>query len=106
MSIVVDVHEWQKASFATHTQLVGLALPEDALTQQVIEGLSESGRLKIIQHRKGLQLETASHVGRITIGDLQITIRPKIKLLPLLRLMQYAYGLRQLDLFSAVTFDT
>jgi len=106
MSIAVDVHEWQKASFATHTQLVGLALPEDDLTQQVIEELSESGHLKIIQHRKGLQLETASHVGRITIGDLQITIRPKIKLLPLLRLMQYAYGLRQLDLFSAVTFDT
>ena len=106
MSIALDIHEWQKVSFATHTQLVGLALPEDDRTQQVIEELSESGRLKIIQYRKGLQLETASHVGRIAIGDLQITIHPKIKLLPLLRLMQYAYGLRQLDLFSAVTFDT
>jgi len=105
MSISINLREWQKLSFATSEQLLGVTLPEDTLTQRIIQELSDSGRLGIIQHRRGLQLETSSYVGRITLGDVQITIRPKIDIAPLLRLLQYAYGLRRLNLFSTVTFD-
>jgi 5-methylcytosine-specific restriction enzyme subunit McrC len=105
MTICIDLQEWQKASFKTDQQLAGLVLPEDAATQQVIQRLSDDGKLTIIQHYRGISLETSSYVGRITLGDVQITIRPKIAALPLLQLVQYAYGLRHLNIFSAVDFD-
>ena len=106
MNISIDLHEWQKASFTTHEQLAGLVLPEDAATQQVIQRLSDDGKLTIIQHYRGVSLDTSSYVGRIMLGDVQITIRPKIEAMPLLQLVQYAYGLRQLKIFSSVNFDT
>jgi 5-methylcytosine-specific restriction enzyme subunit McrC len=106
MTICIDLQEWQKASFKTNQQLAGLVLPEDAATQQVIQHLSDDRKLAIIQHYRGISLEASSYVGRIMLGDVQITIRPKIAALPLLQLVQYAYGLRQLNIFSAVDFDT
>src|SRR5258708_10908066 len=105
MSISIDLREWQNASSSTHEQLANALLPEDNATQKLIDTLAQSGKLTIMQLRKGIALETASHVGRIAVGDLHITIRPKIQMLHLLHLLQYTYGLRQLDLFSAVAFD-
>ncbi|GHO96486.1 hypothetical protein KSF_065340 [Reticulibacter mediterranei] len=105
MSVSIEMQEWQTAAPATHSHLANLALPEDNAMQQLIEQLSTSGQLKIIEKRQGLVLETSSYVGRITLGDVQVTIRPKIQMMPLLRLMQYAYGLRQLDLSATATFD-
>src|SRR5690242_13346864 len=104
MSIAITMQEWQTATPATHPQLSNVFLPDDSATQQMIEQLSTSGQLKTIEKRHGLTIETTSYVGRIILGDVQITIRPKIQMMPLLRLMQYAYGLRQLDLSASVPF--
>lgn len=41
-----------------------------------------------------------SFVGRIRVGDLLVVIEPKINKLPLMRLLRYAYGLRDLRLFN------
>jgi 5-methylcytosine-specific restriction enzyme subunit McrC len=90
----------------THTQLAGVQLPQDDATQQLIRVLSEKKRLGVLELRQGVSLEASACVGRIALGDLRITIRPKIKMLPLLHLLQYTYGLRQLDLLSAASFDT
>ena len=106
MSTRVDIQEWQQTSFETHKQLIGVELPEDDTTQTLIQVLSASEKLKIAQLRKGVSLETSSYVGKIALGDLQITIRSKIRTLPLLHLLQYTYGLRQLDLHSVVGFDS
>lgn len=83
MSISIDLREWQNASSSTHKQLANALLPEDNATQKLIDTLSQSGKLTITQLRKGIALETASHVGRIAVGDLHITIRPKIQMLHL-----------------------
>src|SRR5256885_15714441 len=106
MSIEINLQEWQTTSFATHKQLAGLVLPEDDATQSLLEALSKSEKLVFSQLRKGVVLEASSYVGRIVIGDLQITIHPKIKMLPLLHLLQYVYELRKLDLFSFSSFNT
>ncbi|GCE23611.1 McrC family protein [Dictyobacter kobayashii] len=100
------MQEWQRATIVTHPQLAGLALPQDDQTQQLIQELASSGRLTIIQHHRGIDIEASSFIGRIRLGELSLTIRPKVKGLPFLRLMQYAYGLHPLDLFSATSFDT
>src|ERR1700694_3507158 len=104
MSVPIDLKEWQSTTFITHPQLAGMVLPEDDSTQSLIEAVSE--KLIISQMRKGIVLESSSFVGRIAVGDLQITIRPKIEMLPLLHLLQYAYRLRHLDLFSATDFTS
>ncbi len=95
MSIAIDLQEWQAAAPMTHAQLVGVELPRDDITQRLIQVLSEKKRLKVLELRQGVSLEASSYVGRIALGELQITIRPKIKMLPLLHLLQYTYGLRQ-----------
>lgn len=105
MSIQIGLQEWQKATFETHKQLAGMELPEDNSTQSLIQKLTGSEKLIVSQLRKGVILESSSYVGRIALGDLQITIQPKIKGLHLLQLLRYAFGLRQLTLFSAVDFD-
>ncbi len=106
MSIAIDLQEWQAASPMTHTQLAGLELPRDDATQRLVQALSDSERLKVLELRRGVSLQASSYVGRIALGDLQITVRPKITMLPLLHLLQYTYGLRQLDLLSVTGFET
>ncbi len=106
MRIAIDLQEWQSATPITHTQLAGLELPRDDATQRLVQALSASERLEVLELRQGVSLEASSFVGRIALGDLQITIRPKIVMLPLLHLLQYTYGLRHLDLLSIAGFDT
>src|SRR6266700_4456240 len=106
MSIAIDLQEWQAAAPMTHAQLVGVELPRDDITQRLIQVLSEKKRLKVLELRQGVSLEASWYVGRIALSELQITIRPKIKMLPLLHLLQYTYGLRQLDLLSIAGFET
>ncbi len=88
MSIAIDLQEWQSATPTTHTQLAGLELPGDDATQRLVQALSDSERLKVLELRRGVSLEASSYVGRIALGNLQITIRPKITMLPLLHLLQ------------------
>src|SRR6266481_1024507 len=104
MSIPLFLKEWQQASPDTHRVLAGIKLPQDDETQSLIQKLSN--RLNITELARGVAVEATSYVGRIDIGDLQIAIRPKIETTALLHLLQYTYGLRQLDLFSTVTSET
>jgi 5-methylcytosine-specific restriction enzyme subunit McrC len=46
--------------------------------------------LEILELREGLSIRASSYVGRITLGDVQLTIRPKIRGLPFLQLLRYA----------------
>ena len=89
MSIPVSLQEWQQASPVTNKLLAGVRLPQDDETQAVIQQLSASDRLNITELAKGVFVEATSYVGRIGIGDLQITIRPKIETTALLHLLQY-----------------
>lgn len=41
-------------------------------------------------------VETTSYVGRIRLGDVKITIRPKLDAMPLLQLMRYAFAVTAL----------
>lgn len=74
-------------------------------TQITAENLAKANILSVVETRKGISIETSSYVGRINLGPMQITIQPKISGLKLLRLMKYAYGLRDLQLYSNVDYD-
>ena len=61
--------------------------------------------LEVFEPKDGLLLSASSYVGRIRLGDLSVTVTPKIPSKSLLRLLHYAYGLRDLKLFSRVGFE-
>ena len=91
MEITLD--EWD-----THLAS-GQHLGNDPDVLELAEQLSDSRKLSVRDiHREGVRFESYSHVGRIALGRFQITITPKIRGLPLLRLLRYAYRLRHLKL--------
>jgi 5-methylcytosine-specific restriction enzyme subunit McrC len=49
-------------------------------------------------------VQAVAHVGRIQLGDILITVEPKIGTSELLELLRYAYGLRNLRLFEETGF--
>jgi 5-methylcytosine-specific restriction enzyme subunit McrC len=60
--------------------------------------------LSVVELRNGLSVRSTSFVGRVELGSLAVTIVPKITGMRLLTLLRYAYGLRNLDLSSAVDY--
>jgi 5-methylcytosine-specific restriction enzyme subunit McrC len=101
----IDLAEWETCPPEPGTQLFGRFLEEDSGVRRLAFQLSTAGMLDIMELRQGLSLRATSYVGRVRLGELQITIRPKIPLMCLLRLFQYAYGLRRLKLFSLVGYS-
>ena len=45
-------------------------------------------------------------LGRITLGDVQITVQPKITGAPFIRLLRYAYDLRDLALQTDAPYNS
>lgn len=103
----IDIKEWtRKEPTETGSSLTGLFLEESGAVKQVAKKLSELGMLTILELREGLSIETTSYVGRITLGNIQITVHPKIRGIPLVRLLRYAYNLRDLNINSEATFSS
>lgn len=104
MSISIDLQEWQKATVQTHPALAEVSLVNDEAVEEILQGMDKP--LTIRRLRKGIEIETSSYVGRILLGGLQITIRPKIQMMCLSRLMCYAYSLPDAhNLFLPAEFD-
>ncbi len=104
MSINIDLKEWQVATTQTHPQLAEISLPDDESSEGILQGKDKP--LTIRRLRKGIELETSSYVGRISLGNMQVTIRPKIQMMCLARLMCYAYSLPDAhNLFLPAEFD-
>lgn len=94
--LVVDLEEWEHRSPRDAGSPLAGAFLCDQAERELATLLSTSGMLDILEVREGLALQASSYVGRITLGEVQITIRPKIRGAPLLQLLRYAYGLRDL----------
>jgi len=97
-----DLQEWERHSPEYEDRLCGLSLGDDSAVHDQVKRLSP--KIEILELRKGLFIRTRSHVGRIKLGKIRITIRPKVRGIRLLRLLRYAYQLR--DLQPAVGFAT
>ncbi len=99
----ISLTEWQTLSPTTCNELKGLFLENSSSSQQLVDLLNKSRLLKVAEMKNGLEVSSFSHVGRIRIGGLDITIFPKLKAASLLRLLRYAYGFRRLKLVSNST---
>jgi 5-methylcytosine-specific restriction enzyme subunit McrC len=99
----ITLSEWETRRPENCADLAGRFLEVSQATRHVIERLTDSNFLGLTELRHGLQIKAYSYIGRIRIGDLNITILPKIKGTSLLSLVRYAYGFRRLNLISDST---
>lgn len=105
--IPIELKEWQHLSAGEPgSKLKGVFLKEDADVKNIAGELTKSGRLTIEELREGLAIEATSYVGRITLGDIRITIQPKITGASFLQLLHYAYGLRDLSLMDETAYNS
>ncbi len=99
----ITLSEWDTQGPDNCADLAGRFLDASPGTRRVVERLTESNLVGLTELRRGLTIKAFSHVGRIRVGDLSITILPKIKGASLLSLVRYTYGFRRLNLISDST---
>ncbi len=103
----IHLNEWTRiAATEPKSPLVGVFLEDNVEVKSVARALSKANMLTILELREGLSIEASSYVGRITLGNIQITIHPKISGAPLVRLLRYAYGLRDLKISAGVAYSS
>jgi 5-methylcytosine-specific restriction enzyme subunit McrC len=99
------LQEWSKYTPERDSVLSGESLGDDRNAPQIAEQLTATGKLEVLELARGLSIQTTSYVGKIQLGHLSLTIQPKIVGTPLMNLLRYAYGLRNLELFSELGYD-
>ena len=107
MPVNVTIREWEVAGPDLRDEhgLRGVYLDSDAHRETTVQ-MRKAGVLDVSELRDGLSIRAFAHVGRIQLGNVVITVEPKLSSRELLELLRYAYGLRNLKLFEATRFST
>lgn len=100
----VSLREWDTLEPVRGSVLAGRSLEGSDSGRQLAERLTKTGRVEVIELARGLELRATSYVGRFSLGDITVTIQPKLTGSPLLNLLRYAYGLRHLSLYESVGY--
>ena len=101
--VSITLSEWETLSPTTCDELAGFFLESSPSSQRVADALNTSRMLRLTELKNGLEVSSLLTVGRVRVGNLNITILPKLKAASLLRLLRYAYGFRRLELISDST---
>jgi 5-methylcytosine-specific restriction enzyme subunit McrC len=96
----ISLCEWETLSPLNCEQLNGFFPNASSGYLSTIKHLSDHNLLGVRELRHGLEIEAYSHVGKLSVGELSISIRPKISGDSLLRLIRYAYGFHRLHIVS------
>src|SRR5438093_13081570 len=91
--LVVKLTEWDTRTPAQDEALRDLSLPRDRPTRELMERLTNTGRLTLRELASGLEIETTSFVGSVALGPVTVRIEPKLGARPLSNLLGYALGL-------------
>ena len=102
--VAVQLTEWETSKPEPGSPLRGVNLPPEA--RIVADELSRSRKLEVLQLVDGVGLRAFSWVGRIELGKITVTVKPKISHAPFLNLLRYAYGLRQLTVKDDALYET
>ena len=98
MTISIVMTEWQTLDPDDEPELHGLYF--DTVAEKRLVAATEPA-ISFTETRHGLSIQTKSYIGRIQIGNLRLTIQPKIRMRSLLNLFCYAYQLRDLTVISS-----
>lgn len=98
INMKISMKEWQR-QFFPNVEL------ETKHERELARLLSEKEIVKILELKDGLSISTNSFVGSIHLGDIHLSIMPKIQGMDLLTLMNYAYRLQDLTTMHQSTFN-
>lgn len=98
--IAITLQEWECATPDSHSELVETSIEGGPEVQSLVQSLAKLGMLEIVELKHGLSIQGTSYVGHLKIGNVAITVLPKLKSQSLLNLLRYAYGLNNLSLFA------
>ena len=101
--VSITLHEWETLSPDICDHLAGFFLENSPESRRVVDALNASRMLRLRELKNGVEVSSASYVGRVRVGNLNITVLPKLKAASLLRLLRYAFGFRRLELVSDTT---
>jgi 5-methylcytosine-specific restriction enzyme subunit McrC len=101
----ISLVEWETLRQSEAGFLRGLVPSFDKRAERIADELAASDKLEILQLRRGIQIRATSWVGRVSLGDLTVTVRPKINGAPLVNLLRYAYSLRDLQMFAPTGYE-
>ncbi len=101
--ISIRLNEWETRSPKDCGHLSGHFLDDSPKTQQLVGLLEEKRILRVRELRDGVELRAFAHVGRVEIGNLTVTVLPKIPGASLLNLVRYAHGFRRVPLYEDAT---
>ncbi len=93
----VDLSEWETANPDTHDELRDFRLPEGDEIAAALKRVNAREMVLIRELRSGLEIRTTSYVGSLTLGGLELRIRPKIRTESFAVLVGYALGLPQIE---------
>ena len=102
-AVTVRIGEWQSLAPEVGSPTRGIFLPQDPATSRLVETLGKDGALALQELRSGLSIQSFSFVGSLTIANVRVVVVPKLRGMQLMRLLRYAYGLRELKLFDPST---
>jgi 5-methylcytosine-specific restriction enzyme subunit McrC len=104
-NVNVSLSEWETLRPEHGSILAGRNLENDA-NRELAERLADAKCVEILELARGLEIRATSFVGRLSLGELTITIRPKLSGAPFLNLLRYAYGLRHLSVYERLEYDS
>ena len=73
----VTLREWQTLGPDTCEQLRGTFIDDSADCHRVADSLNKSRMLRLTELKDGLEVSAFSHVGRVRVGSLNITVLPE-----------------------------
>jgi 5-methylcytosine-specific restriction enzyme subunit McrC len=101
---MIALSEWQTLSPVPGSPSRGVTL-RDPSHRKLATELHRGRRLIVRELRDGLEIQTLSWVGRVDLGDVSISVVPKLAPETLLALFHYAYDLDSLALYDAGLFS-
>lgn len=104
-TIHVQLKEWESLGPDECEHLRSVRLEDDA-HRMMAKRLAKQRVVEVRELHQGLTVRAFSHVGRIRLGHLTITVAPKLGQQELLSLFRYAYGLRDLLLLERAEYAT
>jgi 5-methylcytosine-specific restriction enzyme subunit McrC len=104
-TVRISLNEWETAGPARGSPLEGQNLERDPAGRTLAESLTALHQLEVLELARGLEVRATSFVGRVRVGQVEVTVHPKITGTPLLNLFRYAYGLRDLHLHGGASYS-
>lgn len=102
----VTLREWETLEPVRGSILAGSSLEGFVEGRQLAERLTNARQVQVLELARGLELRATSYVGRFSLGNITVTIQPKLTGAPMINLLRYAYGLRHLDRYGSVSYAT